>query len=96
MTLRAESRMERLLHQGAFCVTAEAVPPRSADPDAVTAQARGLVGYADAVNVTDAWYLVLGAALLGLDGQDGVSRLLDYAESAALPDRPVKGRHTVD
>ena len=45
--------MERLLHQGVFCVTAEVVPPRSADPAVVTAQARGLVGYADAVNVTD-------------------------------------------
>jgi methylenetetrahydrofolate reductase (NADPH) len=53
MTLRSESRLERLLHDGVFCVTAEVVPPRSADPTAVTAQARGLVGYADAVNVTD-------------------------------------------
>jgi methylenetetrahydrofolate reductase (NADPH) len=53
MTIRSESRLERLLHQGVFCVTAEVVPPRSADPMAVTLQARGLVGYADAVNVTD-------------------------------------------
>jgi 5,10-methylenetetrahydrofolate reductase len=53
MTLRSESRLERLLHQGVFCVTAEVVPPRAADPGSVTAQARGLVGYADAVNVTD-------------------------------------------
>jgi 5,10-methylenetetrahydrofolate reductase len=53
MTIRSESRLERLLHQGVFCVTAEVVPPRSADPASVTAQARGLVGYADAVNVTD-------------------------------------------
>jgi len=36
-----------------FAVTAEVVPPRSADPEAVRVQARGLVGYADAVNVTD-------------------------------------------
>jgi methylenetetrahydrofolate reductase (NADPH) len=53
MTVRSESRLERLLHKGVFCVTAEVVPPRSADPMAVTLQARGLVGYADAVNVTD-------------------------------------------
>jgi methylenetetrahydrofolate reductase (NADPH) len=53
MTLRSESRLERLLHEGVFCVTAEVVPPRSAEPRAVTLQARGLVGYADAVNVTD-------------------------------------------
>jgi 5,10-methylenetetrahydrofolate reductase len=53
MTIRSASRLERLLHRGVFCVTAEVVPPRSADPSAVSLQARGLVGYADAVNVTD-------------------------------------------
>jgi 5,10-methylenetetrahydrofolate reductase len=53
MTLRSDSRLERLLHQGVFCVTAEVVPPRSSNPGEVTRQARGLVGYADAVNVTD-------------------------------------------
>jgi methylenetetrahydrofolate reductase (NADPH) len=36
-----------------FCVTAEVVPPRSANPEPVSAQARALVGYADAANVTD-------------------------------------------
>src|SRR5204862_419453 len=40
-------------HDQMFAVTAEVVPPRSADPQAVRVQARGLVGYADAVNVTD-------------------------------------------
>jgi 5,10-methylenetetrahydrofolate reductase len=53
MAFRSESRLERLLHDGVFGVTAEVVPPRSADPDAVRLQARGLVGYADAVNLTD-------------------------------------------
>jgi len=53
MTIRSESRLERLLHQGVFCVTSEGVPPKSSDPRPVTLQARGLVGYADAVNVTD-------------------------------------------
>jgi methylenetetrahydrofolate reductase (NADPH) len=53
VTLRSESRLERLFHQGAFCVTAEIVPPRSADPQAVRTQAVGLVGYADAANLTD-------------------------------------------
>jgi 5,10-methylenetetrahydrofolate reductase len=52
MTLRAESRLERALHEG-FAVTAEVVPPRNADPEVVRAQARALVGYADAANVTD-------------------------------------------
>lgn len=47
------SRLERLVRSGTFCVTAEVVPPRSANGDVVRAQARELVGYADAVNVTD-------------------------------------------
>lgn len=51
--MTAESRLERLARSGTFCVTAEVVPPRSADGGVVRAQARQLVGYADAVNVTD-------------------------------------------
>jgi methylenetetrahydrofolate reductase (NADPH) len=47
------SRLERIVRSGRFCVTAEVVPPRSAAPSSVAAQARALVGYADAVNVTD-------------------------------------------
>ena len=53
MTLRSESRLERLLHDGTFVVTAEVVPPKSADASVVREQAAELVGYADAVNVTD-------------------------------------------
>ena len=53
MTLRSESRLERLLHHGVFAVTSEVVPPRSANPRDVEVQARGLVGYADAANLTD-------------------------------------------
>jgi methylenetetrahydrofolate reductase (NADPH) len=36
-----------------FCVTAEVVPPRSGSSRSLSAQARELVGYADAVNITD-------------------------------------------
>src|SRR5207248_2129580 len=53
VAIRSGSRLERLLRAGVFAVTAEVVPPRSADGAAVTAQARSLVGYADAANVTD-------------------------------------------
>jgi len=53
MSIRSGSRLERLVHHGVFAVTSEIVPPRSADGGAVTRQARELVGYADAVNVTD-------------------------------------------
>lgn len=46
-------RLARLLRARTFVVTGEVVPPRSADLSPVTDQARELVGYVDAVNVTD-------------------------------------------
>jgi methylenetetrahydrofolate reductase (NADPH) len=46
-------RLASILEQGAFCVTGEVVPPRSGDASTLVDQARGLVGYVDAVNVTD-------------------------------------------
>jgi 5,10-methylenetetrahydrofolate reductase len=81
MSLRSESRLERLLHEGVFCVTAEVVPPRSGDPGPVTDQARGLVGYADAVNVTDNptssahMSPVAGAALVAAAGLEPVVQM---------------------
>ena len=46
-------RLEAIARSGRFAVSSEVVPPRSADPGTVSLQARDLVGYADAVNVTD-------------------------------------------
>jgi methylenetetrahydrofolate reductase (NADPH) len=77
----AESRLERLVRSGTFVVTAEVVPPRSADGDAVRMQARELVGYADAVNVTDnpraAAHMspVAGAALVAAAGLEPTLQL---------------------
>src|SRR5205085_5521512 len=42
-----------ILASGAFAVTGEVVPPRSADGASITRHARELVGTVDAVNVTD-------------------------------------------
>jgi 5,10-methylenetetrahydrofolate reductase len=81
MTLRAGSRLERVLQGRGFAVTAEAVPPRSADPEAVRAQARALVGYADAVNVTDSptgtahMSPVAGSALVAAEGVEPTIQL---------------------
>lgn len=81
MTLRSESRLERILRQGTFALTAEVVPPRSADPGPVTEQARGLVGYADALNVTDNpassahMSPVAGAALVAAAGVEPIIQL---------------------
>ncbi len=72
--MTAGSRLERLVRSGTFCVTAEVVPPRSANGDLVRAQARELVGYADAANITDnpraAAHMspVAGAALVAAAG----------------------------
>jgi methylenetetrahydrofolate reductase (NADPH) len=46
-------RLVALLDAGEFVVTSEVVPPRSGDGANVREAARGLVGYVDAVNVTD-------------------------------------------
>jgi 5,10-methylenetetrahydrofolate reductase len=75
------SHLERLLREGRFCVTVEVVPPRSADPDVVTAQAEALVGVADAVNVTDNptarvhMSPIVGAALVARVGLEPVLQL---------------------
>jgi methylenetetrahydrofolate reductase (NADPH) len=47
------SRLEAVVRSRRFAVTSEVVPPRSADLGPIERQARELVGYADAVNVTD-------------------------------------------
>ena len=46
-------RLAALLDAGEFVVTGEVVPPRSGDGAKVREAARGLVGYVDAVNITD-------------------------------------------
>jgi methylenetetrahydrofolate reductase (NADPH) len=46
-------RLAALLAAGEFVVTSEIAPPVGADGAAVTEHARGLVGYVDAVNLTD-------------------------------------------
>ena len=46
-------RLAALLDAGEFVLTGEVVPPRSGSGAAVRDAARGLVGYVDAINVTD-------------------------------------------
>jgi 5,10-methylenetetrahydrofolate reductase len=50
---RTESRLERVLRGGHFAVTAELGPPKNADPEVIRQKARLLLGWADAVNITD-------------------------------------------
>ncbi len=81
MALRSESRLERILHEHGFAVTAEVVPPRSVDAEAVRAQARALIGFADAANVTDSptssahMSAVAGSAFVAGEGMEPVLQL---------------------
>jgi methylenetetrahydrofolate reductase (NADPH) len=50
---RPTGRLAAVLARGAFAVTGEIVPPKGASPVPVAEHARGLVGYVDAVNLTD-------------------------------------------
>lgn len=81
MTLRSDSRLERLLHAGEFAVTAEVVPPKGADGNTVREQAEALLGYADAVNITDNptssahMSSVAGAALVAETGLEPVVQI---------------------
>jgi methylenetetrahydrofolate reductase (NADPH) len=51
--MKASSNLQRVLDSGAFAVTAEIGPPKSADPEVVRKHARNMKGYADAFNLTD-------------------------------------------
>lgn len=51
--MEAKSRLQKVLEEGYFAVTAEIGPPRSADPEAVREKAKLLKDYVDAVNITD-------------------------------------------
>ena len=81
MTLRSDSRLERILHEDEFAVTAEVVPPKGADADTVRNQAEALLGYADAVNITDNptssahMSSVAGAALVAESGLEPVVQI---------------------
>jgi 5,10-methylenetetrahydrofolate reductase len=79
--IRSESHLERVLHGRGFGVTAEVVPPRTADPEVVAVQARALRGFADAANVTDSptgaahMSPVAGAALVAREGVEATIQL---------------------
>ena len=81
MGIRSGSNLERVLHDRGFAVTAEVVPPRTADAEAVATQARALRGYADAANVTDSptgaahMSPVAGAALVAREGLEPTIQL---------------------
>jgi len=51
--MKSGSKLERLLQAGEFVVTGECGPPKGANVDKLRQKAEHLVGYVDAVNVTD-------------------------------------------
>ena len=52
-SLKSGSRLERVLASGAFAVTAELGPPKSADVALLVMKAKHLAGSVDAANITD-------------------------------------------
>jgi methylenetetrahydrofolate reductase (NADPH) len=52
-SLKAGSRLEKVLARGHFAVTAELGPPKSADAAVIAAKAAQLLGNIDAANITD-------------------------------------------
>ncbi len=77
--LRGGSRLERILEQGEFAVTAEIAPPASADPGEVRRTAALFRGVADACNVTDCQRALvrissLAASVLAM--QEGVEPIM--------------------
>jgi 5,10-methylenetetrahydrofolate reductase len=52
-TLKAGSNLEKVFASGAFAVTGECGPPKSADGSIIENKAKLLKGYVDAVNITD-------------------------------------------
>lgn len=51
--MKTESRLEKVLAAGHFAVTAECGPPKGADRTALETKGKSLLGYVDAINVTD-------------------------------------------
>lgn len=77
-TAAPASRLESLLAQGTFVLTAETTPPLSAAPEDVRARVAPLAGFTDAVNVTDGagakthMSSLAAAALMVRDGMEPV------------------------
>jgi methylenetetrahydrofolate reductase (NADPH) len=79
--MRSGSRLERVLRAGHFAVTAELLPPDSADPKSVLDHAQVIGNSCDAINATDAsganvhMSNVAMAALLRRAGYDAVVQM---------------------
>ncbi|MFH2064075.1 MAG: methylenetetrahydrofolate reductase [Pseudomonadota bacterium] len=53
MSLKTESKLEKILASGNLAVTSECGPPRGSDPEAITEKANLIKDYVDAINITD-------------------------------------------
>jgi len=53
VTLKSDSRLEKIMSSGQFALTGELGPPKSVDIDLIRKKAQHLIGKVDAVNITD-------------------------------------------
>ncbi|HVP17555.1 MAG TPA: methylenetetrahydrofolate reductase [Spirochaetia bacterium] len=78
-SLKAGSRLEKILARGEFSVTAELGPPKSADTSLIAAKAKLLAGNIDAANITDNQTAIvrmssIGAGLLAM--REGIEPII--------------------
>jgi 5,10-methylenetetrahydrofolate reductase len=80
--MKAGTNLEKVLESGRFAITAEAGPPKGANPKVITKKADNLKGCCDAVNVTDNQTAIVrmcslaGCVLLKQQGVDPVMQMV--------------------
>jgi 5,10-methylenetetrahydrofolate reductase len=80
--MKAGTNLEKVLESGRFAVTAEAGPPKGANPKVITKKADNLKACCDAVNVTDNQTAIVrmcslaGCVLLKQQGVDPVMQMV--------------------
>src|SRR5438445_6062475 len=93
-TIRAGSRLERILASGEFAVTAEIAPPASVDASEIRRHASLYRGTVDACNLTDGQRALvrissMAAATIAL--QEGVEPIMQMVSRDRKSDRPSIG-----
>jgi methylenetetrahydrofolate reductase (NADPH) len=100
--MKAESQLKKVLSAGHFAVTAEAGPPKGADPEKVLEKGRILKGFVDSVNVTDNQTGVVrlsslaACALLKRDGLDPVLQMVTRDRNRIALQSDVLGASALD
>ncbi len=99
--MKSDSKLERLLGAGEFVVTGECGPPKGADVDKVKKKAEFLIGYVDAVNVTDNQTAIVrmssigGSAILVQMGLEPVMQMVCRDRNRIAMQSDIFGAHAL-